>query len=245
MAAGQIAELFGLPPVHAQEIGGAGHVDVEECAAHEEVGGFSGDILGQLGQALRGDDSGKSALAAPAHEIGHGAERELAGLIGHFACNGGSKELGLVDDDPHVFASSVAENVRLARPGASDDDVRDVLGRAALGKWVDGLPDGIHTHVGAGSREVSGGERARLAMARALLADAPVLVLDEPTAHLDAATARAVAAQMLGAAARPDRSVVWITHGTIGLEAMDRVVRLDATGAAGLSPALVGSASAG
>lgn len=85
-------------------------------------------------------------------------------------------------------------------------------------------------------------------MARALLADAPVLVLDEPTAHLDAATARAVAAQMLDAAARPERSVVWITHGTIGLEAMDRVVRLDAAGpdrTGGLSPALAGSATAG
>ncbi|QSR30883.1 ABC transporter permease [Nocardioides sp. S5] len=158
------------------------------------------------------------------------------------------RTVGLVDDDPHVFASSVAENVRLARPGASDDDVRDALDRARLGEWIDSLPDGVHTHVGAGSREVSGGERARLAMARALLADAPVLVLDEPTAHLDAATARAVAAQMLGSAARPGRSVVWITHGTIGLEAMDRVVHLDAarpvvTG--GLSPALAGSAAAG
>ncbi|GAA1448607.1 thiol reductant ABC exporter subunit CydD [Mycobacterium cookii] len=158
------------------------------------------------------------------------------------------RTVGLVDDDPHVFASSVAENVRLARPRASDEHVRDALDHAWLGAWVDGLPDGIHTHVGAGSREVSGGERARLAMARALLADAPVLVLDEPTAHLDAATARAVAAQILDAAGRPGRSVVWITHGTIGLEAMDRVVHLDAAGpdrTGVLSPALAGSAAAG
>ena len=195
--------------------------------------------------------SGKSTLAATLVRFidpvsGH------AGLGGtdlrRLALDDVRRTVGLVDDDPHVFASSVAENVRLARPGASDDDVRDVLDRARLGEWVDGLPDGIHTHVGAASREVSGGERARLAMARALLADAPVLVLDEPTAHLDAATARAVAAQMLDAAARPDRSVVWITHGTIGLEAMDRVVHLDATGpdrTGGLSPALAGSAAAG
>lgn len=136
------------------------------------------------------------------------------------------RTVGLVDDDPHVFASTVVENVRLARPGASDDDVRSALDRARLGDWVDALPDGLHTHVGAGSREVSGGERARLALARALLADPPVLVLDEPTAHLDGPTARAVAAEMLGAASRAGRSVVWITHGTVGLDVVDRVVQV-------------------
>jgi ATP-binding cassette subfamily C protein CydCD len=73
---------------------------------------------------------------------------------------------------------------------------------------------------------VSGGERARLALARSLLADPPVLVLDEPTAHLDGATARAVADEMLDSASRAGRSIVWITHGTVGLDSMDRVVSL-------------------
>lgn len=133
------------------------------------------------------------------------------------------ERVGLVDDDPYVFASTVVENVRLARPGASDEEVLEALRRAHLGPWVAALPHGGATMVGEGHAHVSGGERARLAMARALLADQPVLVLDEPTAHLDSETAAAVTAELLG---EEDRSVLWITHGRIGLDAMDRVVAL-------------------
>ena len=132
---------------------------------------------------------------------------------------------GLVDDDPHIFASNVAENVRLARPEASDADVRAALDAAHLGDWLDGLPRGMSTMIGEGSAHVSGGERARIALARALLADQPVLVLDEPTAHLDADTARRVSDEVLGE--ERGRSIVWITHGTIGLDAMDTVIRLE------------------
>ncbi|HQR28307.1 MAG TPA: ATP-binding cassette domain-containing protein, partial [Nocardioides sp.] len=133
---------------------------------------------------------------------------------------------GLVDDDPHVFGSSVVENVRLARPDATDAEVSAALEAAHLGPWVRSLPAGLHTMVGEGSAHVSGGERARIAVARALLADQPVLVLDEPTAHLDADTARRVAEEILDE--RRGRSIVWITHGVIGLDAMDEVVRLGA-----------------
>lgn len=131
----------------------------------------------------------------------------------------------LVADDPHVFASSVCENVRLARPGATDAEVADALGRARLGAWVEALPHGMHTLVGSAGIAVSGGERARIGVARALLADAPVLVLDEPTAHLDTATAREVADVLLGE--RAGGAVVWVTHDTVGLDRVDRVVPLD------------------
>ncbi|RYP83134.1 thiol reductant ABC exporter subunit CydD [Nocardioides guangzhouensis] len=133
-------------------------------------------------------------------------------------------EVTLVDDDPHVFASTVLENVRLARPDASDDDVRRALTDAGLGAWVASLPDGTDTFVGEGHADVSGGERARLAIARALLADHDVVVLDEPTAHLDTATARAVAAEVLGA--DRGRTVLWITHGRVGLDLVDDVLVL-------------------
>jgi ATP-binding cassette subfamily C protein CydCD len=133
------------------------------------------------------------------------------------------ERVGLVDDDPHVFASTLAENVRLARPGASDADVDRALRRAHLGDWIDALPAGLHTRLGDGHAAVSGGERARLAVARSLLADQPVLVLDEPTAHLDSATATQLAREVLGT---PGRSTVWITHARAGLDLVDQVVEI-------------------
>jgi ATP-binding cassette, subfamily C, bacterial CydCD len=132
--------------------------------------------------------------------------------------------VGLVDDDPYVFASSVLENVRLARPGASRAEVERVLREVSLGTWLDALPQGLDTLVGEGRDAVSGGERARLGLARALLADHPVLVLDEPTAHLDTTTAEAVATDVLDATR--GRTLVWITHDAVALDAVDLVVDL-------------------
>ena len=77
MATLEVAEHLGLPALHAQKIGGAGHVDVEEGAAHEKVRGFRRHVLGELGKALGRDDAGQSALAPAAHEVGHGAERDF------------------------------------------------------------------------------------------------------------------------------------------------------------------------
>ena len=134
--------------------------------------------------------------------------------------------VGLVDDDPHVFASTVFENVRLARPDATPTEVEAAVRAVQLGHWLDSIPQGMQTLLGDGHTHVSGGERARIGMARAVLADLPVLVLDEPTAHLDTATANAVAADLLDVAS--DRTVVWITHGTVGLDRIDRVLDLGA-----------------
>ncbi|TIC81818.1 thiol reductant ABC exporter subunit CydD [Nocardioides sp. GY 10127] len=146
--------------------------------------------------------------------------------------------VGLVDDDPHVFASTVAENVRLARPAASDPEVEAALRAARLGPWLDALPQGLDTWVGDGHAAVSGGERARLAIARSLLADQQVLVLDEPTAHLDEATAEELASEVLGPVrgevsgadvrkgTGPARTIVWVTHGSAGLTRVDEVIDL-------------------
>jgi ATP-binding cassette subfamily C protein CydCD len=135
------------------------------------------------------------------------------------------RHVGLVDDDPHVFASSLLENVRLARPGAGEAEVETAVRDAHLGAWLDELPDGLGTRLGDGGAGVSGGERARLGLARALLADPAVLVLDEPTAHLDATTAEEVAEDLLSSDVGP-RTLVWITHDRHGLDRVDRVLDL-------------------
>jgi ATP-binding cassette, subfamily C, bacterial CydC len=134
------------------------------------------------------------------------------------------RTFALAGQEAHVFDSTIRENLRLARPAASDDELHDVLDRVRLAEWVAGLPDGIDTRVGEEGMELSGGQRQRVVLARALLADAPVLVLDEPTAHLDPATAEALMEDVLDAAEQ--RTVLLITHRREGLARMDEVVAL-------------------
>ncbi|WP_171164813.1 thiol reductant ABC exporter subunit CydD [Streptomyces sp. I05A-00742] len=133
--------------------------------------------------------------------------------------------VGLCAQDAHIFDSSLRENLRLARPGASDARLREALAEARLLDWVDSLPRGLDTPVGEHGARLSGGQRQRLALARALLADFPVLVLDEPAEHLDLVTADALTADLL--AATEGRTTVLITHRLAGLEAVDEVIVLD------------------
>ncbi|WP_078859995.1 thiol reductant ABC exporter subunit CydD [Streptomyces sp. NRRL F-2747] len=133
--------------------------------------------------------------------------------------------VGLCAQDAHLFDSSVRENLRLARTGASEEQLREALAAARLLEWADGLPDGLDTLVGEHGERISGGQRQRLALARALLADFPVLVLDEPAEHLDLATADALTADLL--AATEGRTTVLITHRLAGLETVDEVLVLD------------------
>jgi thiol reductant ABC exporter CydC subunit len=128
--------------------------------------------------------------------------------------------------DAHLFSTSIVENVRLARPGAMDDEIETALRLAGAWDWVRSLPRGWDTPVGEDGRELSGGQRRRIAVARALLTNAPVLVLDEPTAHLDSPTAAALVRDVLAAA--NGRTVLLITHRAEGLEGMDEVMELDA-----------------
>ncbi len=132
--------------------------------------------------------------------------------------------LAVAGQESHLFTASIRDNVRLARPQASDWEIEQALRRARIWDWVDGLPQRLDTLVGEQGRELSGGQRQRIVLARALLAGAPVLVLDEPTAHLDPATADELMRDVF--AASHGRTVLLITHRSEGLELVDRVVTL-------------------
>jgi ATP-binding cassette, subfamily C, bacterial CydC len=135
------------------------------------------------------------------------------------------RTFALAGQEAHLFNSTIRENLRLARPEASDTELHEALRRARLGEWVASLPDGLDTLVGEEGTAVSGGQRQRLVLARALLAQAPVLVLDEPTAHLDPATAGSLMDDVLDVTA--GKTVLLITHRPEGLERMDEVVTLE------------------
>ena len=126
--------------------------------------------------------------------------------------------------DAYVFDSTLRGNLLLARPGASEVELRAVLERVGLGPLLAGLPRGLDTRVGAGGSALSGGERQRLAVARALLTDATVILLDEPTAHLDAPTAAAMMQDLRRATA--DRIVLLVSHRADDRGPTDRVVSL-------------------
>ncbi len=133
--------------------------------------------------------------------------------------------VGLVEQDAHIFDSTLRENLRLAQTGASDREMLAALDRARLGDWVASLPLGLSTPVGEHGSTLSGGQRQRIAVARALLADFPILVLDEPGEHLDAQTADVLTADLL--AATEGRTTMLITHRLVGLDDIDEIVVLD------------------
>ncbi|MFC7248030.1 amino acid ABC transporter ATP-binding/permease protein [Catellatospora aurea] len=125
--------------------------------------------------------------------------------------------------DAHLFHASVRDNLLLARPEATDEELLAACRTAGLADWV--AEHGLDVRVGEDGAELSGGQRQRLALARAVLADPQVLLLDEPTEGLDAEQADAVLAAVL--AHRGSRSVVLVTHRLTGLDAFDEVVVLD------------------
>jgi ATP-binding cassette subfamily C protein CydD len=139
--------------------------------------------------------------------------------------DGWRSRVAYVPERPWLLPGSVAENVRLGRPGATEAEVEEALARAGLLDVARRLPQGLATPLGEDAARLSGGERLRLALARAFVADAALLVLDEPTGQLDEATEAAVLAALDDLAA--GRTVVTVTHRTAPLALHDRVVALE------------------
>ncbi len=135
------------------------------------------------------------------------------------------QRIGYVSPGGAIFQTTLRQNLLLANPGALDADLLRVLDSVQLGEWVQTLPDGLDTWLGASGLTISGGQLQRIQLARGLLMDAPIYLLDEPTTHLDVETENRLIS--LFRSIFQNRSLVWVTHRLVGLDWLDEILVLD------------------
>ncbi|MEP7136515.1 MAG: thiol reductant ABC exporter subunit CydD [Chloroflexota bacterium] len=135
------------------------------------------------------------------------------------------KRIALVSQNSFFFNTSIRENLRLARPSMSQEEMESAARDAQIHEFIANLPKGYDTFIGEQGLRLSGGERQRLAIARALLKDAPILILDEPTANLDPVTEQQVLNTLFELMHK--KTTLLITHRLIGLEHMDEILVLE------------------
>lgn len=133
--------------------------------------------------------------------------------------------LAVLDQAPHLFNTSILNNVRLGNLQASDEEIRTALQQVGLQPLLDRLPKGADTLVEEGGKRFSGGEQQRIALARILLQDAPIVILDEPTVGLDPLTERALLDTIFEVL--DGKTILWVTHHLIGVNHVDRVLFLN------------------
>jgi ATP-binding cassette subfamily C protein len=180
---------------------------------------------GQMVALVGSSGAGKSTIASLVprlYDVDTGAVR-LSGVdVRDLSAASVRASLGVVTQDGHLFHDTVRANLLLARPGATEDDLWDVLRRARLADLVASLPDGLDTVVGERGYRLSGGERQRLTIARLLLARPRVVILDEATAHLDSTSEAAVQAAL--SEALTGRTSVVIAHRLSTIRAADQIL---------------------
>jgi ATP-binding cassette subfamily C protein len=187
-----------------------------EVAAGERVAlvGASGagkTTLAKLIAGIHEPSAGSITLGGvPLEELGEGARRTVA----------------LISQEVHVFAGSLADDLRLARPSATEDEMRAALAQVGALSWVDALPDGLATVVGEGGHQLTVTQAQQLALVRLVLADPPVAILDEATADAGSAGARVL--ESAASAALAGRTALVVAHRLTQAVASDRIVVLDA-----------------
>lgn len=180
---------------------------------HVAVLGRSGAGKSTLAHLVRG------ALAPDAGELTVGGVRPSQ--LGPAA----SELIGVIQQDPYLFDTTLFDNLCVSRADATRDDALRALDRVGLSAMVQRLPNGLDTKVGEGGARFSGGERHRIALARALLRDTPIVLLDEPFAGLDPLNERQLLDVLLSAF--DDKTLVVITHHLQDIERFDRVILLE------------------
>ena len=183
---------------------------------------------GQMIALVGSSGAGKSTIAQlipRLYDVDSGAVK-LAGVdVRDVSAESLRDTLGMVTQDGHLFHDSIRENLLLARPEASEDDLWDAITRARLGELIRSLPDQLDTVVGERGYRLSGGERQRLTIARLLLAQPRVVILDEATAALDSTNEAAVQAALTEALA--GRTAVVIAHRLSTIRAADQILVIE------------------
>ncbi|WAJ47428.1 thiol reductant ABC exporter subunit CydC [Mycobacterium sp. Aquia_216] len=208
-------------PTRAPLPTGTSRLTAEVCSGHARASAHqvSVDLVPGARLAVTGaSGSGKTTLLmtlagllAPLHgrvtlngtDLGQFDEDELPRAIGFFA------------EDAHIFATTVRDNLLVARGDCTDDELIDALAAVGLGEWLASLPEGLSTVLTGGAHAISAGQRRRLLLARATVSPARIVLLDEPTEHLDAGDAERILVDLLAPASGligAGRTVVVATH---------------------------------
>ncbi len=172
--------------------------------------------------------SGKTTLL---HLIMHYFDPEIGqvALAGYSLSQYGSEPLmtcfGVLSQRSQLFATTIKENLLIAKPDATAKELDAAIKAAGLEKFISYLPEGLNTWVGESGVKVSGGEARRIALARLYLKDAPILILDEPTEGLDSETERDVFQALSVFATK--KTIIMVTHRAAGLSLVDKVYRME------------------
>lgn len=133
--------------------------------------------------------------------------------------------VSVLNQSPHLFDTTVANNIRLGDRDAEDDQIRRAAAQVKLDRLIESLPLGYRTPMHETGQRFSGGERQRIALARVLLQNNPVVVLDEPTVGLDPRTEKDLLATILET--MQGKSLIWVTHHLVGAEHMDEIIFME------------------
>lgn len=183
-----------------------------------------GEVLGVIG----GTGSGKSTLAnlVPRfYDISFGNVRIFGKDIKSYSLESLRKLIGVVPQKAALFSGTIADNMRWAKPDASEDDIIKALKIAQAWEFVSKLPDGIYTHIEQGGKNLSGGQRQRLTIARALVGNPPVVILDDSMSALDYATDLALRKAIESELS--DTAVIMISQRATTLQNANEILVLD------------------